>query len=576
MKKLLKKNDLTIVAGFLVSGILLTVIQVPVGWSWLAWVAWVPFILVCSPGVKFRRLAVWGYVVATGYWLGNLYWIGPITWAGWAAFCLYTALLWPVLIFAIRFCRAKKVPLFLAVGVLIVGAERLQGLFLGGFFWRFLAHSQYRNITIIQIADIFGAVGVSFLIAMVNGLIAELILAARENNLFKPGQLSKIAVVSVMLVATIFYGRWRIEQSQDFVEDGPLVAAVQSNIPQSVKDSSSPEENERVFNDVVEQSRLAVSAGAELVVWPETIVPAILNTSILNMLELSHSYNVFDRAIRNHAREGAYILAGATGGKPMVKSDGMIELVEKYNSAFLYKDDGTASEKVYSKIHLVPFGEVVPFKKSAPWLHRILMGFTPYDFDYTLDAGTEYVVFEMPRETSQNEQNYRFGVLICYEDVFPAIAREFALDERSEKRVDWLVNISNDGWFSYFQDEKVYSASELAQHAAICVFRAVENRLAIVRSVNTGVSCLIDTVGRMRDGFEAGNLPAKAMKRQGITGWFADKMPIDKRVTLFSRYGPWVDRIAVLGLLVVVVIGLVDQRKQRRKKHEEKCKTGAV
>ena len=569
MKKLLKKNDLMIWAGFLVSGVLLTVIQVPVGWSWLAWVAWVPFILVCSPGDRFSRLAFWAYIVSAGYWLGNLYWIGPITWAGWVAFCLYTALLWPILGFAIRYCRTKRVPLFFVVGLLIVGAERLQGLFLGGFFWRFLAHSQYRNITLIQIADTFGAVGVSFLIAMVNALIAELILAARENKLFKPAQLSKIVFVSVALIATVFYGRWRIEQSKNFVEDGPLVGAVQSNVPQSVKDSSLPEENERVFQDVVEQSRLAISAGAELVVWPETVVPAILNTEILRMLELSHSYNVFDRAIRNHAREGAFILAGATGGKPMVTSDGMIELIEKYNSAFLYKDDGSQSEKVYSKIHLVPFGEVVPFKKSAPWLHRILMGFTPYDFDYTLDAGTEYVVFEMPREKSQNEQNYRFGVMICYEDVFPAIAREFALDERSEKRVDWLINISNDGWFSYFQGEKVYSSSELAQHAAICVFRAVENRLAVVRSVNTGVSCLIDTLGRMKDGFEAGNLPAKAMKRQGITGWFVDKMPIDKRVTLFSRYGPWLDWIAVFGLVAVVAAGLLDRRSQRSKKREE-------
>ena len=92
--------------------------------------------------------------------------------------CLYTALLWPVLAICLRFCRTKKIPLFLAAGVLIVGIERMQGLFLGGFFWRFLAHSQYENTTIIQIADIFGAGGVSFLIATVNGLIAELIAAA--------------------------------------------------------------------------------------------------------------------------------------------------------------------------------------------------------------------------------------------------------------------------------------------------------------------------------------------------------------------------------------------------------------
>ncbi|HUV64805.1 MAG TPA: hypothetical protein VMW24_12970, partial [Sedimentisphaerales bacterium] len=163
---------------FVVSAAMLTVIQAPIGWSALAWVAYVPFILASSPQTQPRWLFVISYLACFFYWLGNLYWLVPVTVAGWLVFCLYTALLWPVLTLCLRYCRARGIPLFLAAAVLIVGVERMQGLFLGGFFWRFLAHSQYENITLIQIADIFGAGGVSFLVAMVNGLVAELVIDA--------------------------------------------------------------------------------------------------------------------------------------------------------------------------------------------------------------------------------------------------------------------------------------------------------------------------------------------------------------------------------------------------------------
>ena len=148
---------------------MLTVIFPPFGLSSLAWVAMVPFILACSPKTSIRPLVLAAYLVSLFCWLGNLYWVAPVTWPGWLAFCMYTAMLWPILGFTVRFCRVKKIPMFIVVPILIVAIERLQGLFLGGFYWRHLSHSQYANITIIQIADIFGAAGVTFLVAMVNG-----------------------------------------------------------------------------------------------------------------------------------------------------------------------------------------------------------------------------------------------------------------------------------------------------------------------------------------------------------------------------------------------------------------------
>ncbi len=548
--------------AFVATAVLLTVIQPPISFSWLAWVAWVPFVLVCSSNVKFRRLALIAYLVSLCYWLGNLYWIAPVTVVGWFAFCLYTAVLWPMLAFGLQYCRLKKIPLVLAVPVLIVGVERLQGLFLGGFLWRHLSHSQYANITLIQIADIFGAAGVSFLIAMVNGLVAELILDVRcWKNIFKISNLLKtclpfvwrIALVCAMLIAAVMYGRWRVRQSDETVKAGPLVGSLQSNIPQSVKRTF--QQSDRLFAELMEKSKAAASAGAELIIWPETMVQALLDPKILALLAPSEDDRLFDEILREHSKNTAFVLVGAYGGTPEIEEDGTIHLAKRYNSAFLYRPDGQQYPGRYNKIHLVPFGEFIPFRKKLPILFNLLMKFTPYNYDYTLDAGSEYTVFEMTGKTTQS-RGYKFSVMICYEDTVPAIARGFAPDKNGQKQIDWLVNISNDGWFVRFKDDKVFASTELVQHMAVCVFRAVENRLSVVRSVNTGISCLIDSAGRVRNGFEAGDLPAQAEQRRAVAGWFVDRVPIDKRTTFFSRYGQWLDFCCAIGFVWVIIVPL--------------------
>jgi apolipoprotein N-acyltransferase len=136
----------------------------------------------------------------------------------------------------------------------------------------------------------------------------------------------------------------------------------------------------------------------------------------------------------------------------------------------------------------------------------------------------------------------------------PDLVRKFTLDSNGQKKIDWLINISNDGWFVRFKDEKVLPSTELSQHMAICVFRSVENRLSIVRSVNTGISCIIDTLGRVKNGFLAGTLPEKAIQRTGVDGWFLDKLPIDKRTTLFSKYGQWLDFCCALCLVLFIIV----------------------
>ncbi len=495
------------------------------------------------------------YIVSALYWMVNLHWVVPITIIGWVVFCLYTALLWPILVLGVRWCRGRKVPLFLALPVFIVGVEQMQGLFLGGFLWRLLGHSQYRNITIIQMADIFGAGGVSFLVGMVNGLAADLITAGRAGQLrrkrrFGIGQFARIAIVGGAVGGAILYGRWRIGQSGESIEAGPLVASLQSNVPQSVKRSF--EEGMAIFEPLMVQSKAAAAAGAELVVWPETMVQATLNPEVLELVDSSHPWKGMDTALREHCKNTTFVLVGAYGG---VWDQSKEEWTRRYNSAFLYNREGRQYDRHYDKIHLVPFGEVLPFRKSLPRLYNMLMNFTPYNYDYSLDYGSEYTVFEM---SGAGGKTHKFAVIICYEDVVPYVSRRFSLDGQGRKKVDWLVNISNDGWFVRFDDDsgQVHPSTELGQHAAICVFRAVENRLGIVRSVNTGISCLIDSIGNIHNEYAAGTLPSEAMARTGMAGWFADKMPIDKRITFFSKNGQWLDFCCKSCVLLFIIVSV--------------------
>jgi apolipoprotein N-acyltransferase len=424
---------------------------------------------------------------------------------------------------------------------------------------------------LIQIADIFGAAGVSFLVGMVNGVSAELIIATRERKLGRVSNLVKVVIVYVVFVSSFVYGLWRINESAQYAEIGPVVGLVQSNVPQSVKESY--QASEEIFEGLLRQSRDCSEAGAELVVWPETMVQGTLSEELLRLLDSSHPYRKFDASLREHAKEGVYLLVGAHGGEPQIKEDFSISLSPRYNSAFLYLPGGEQANQQYHKIHLVPFGEVVPFRENAPWLHKFLMKFTPYDYDYTLNAGSEYTVFEMSGSGGRESGEYQFGVMICYEDTVPAIARRFLRTKEGGKGVDFLVNISNDGWFVAFEDGKVSASTELGQHTAICVFRAVENRVAILRSVNTGISCLINTIGQIKGEFPAGTLPREVMLREGVEGWFVSRVPIDTRRTIFSRYGQWLDFLCSGAFFLLIILPLLARfiRNKRYTKTAKQC-----
>jgi apolipoprotein N-acyltransferase len=558
---------------FGVSALLLTVIQPPIGWSFLAWAAFVPFVLACSPQTSARSVALAAFIVGFLYWLVNVYWIQPITTIGWLGMGVYLSLFWVLPALALRLARTTRIPLFVALPILLVGWERAQGFPMGGFFWRFLGHSQYERLAMIQVADLVGAAGVSFVVAMVNGLIADLIVK-REAYLVKRAPESGVsrftphasrplllgAAVTIAVVAgNLLYGQWRLRQTPQHVTDGPLVGSLQSNVPQSVKQTFG--NSGRLFDELMVSSKAVAAAGAELIVWPETMVQGILDPGLWPYLRspdedetFLDEDKAFHKALSEHARETASaLLIGAYGME--IKQDRRGEsYLASYNSAYFYHPDGTRDPGRYDKIHLVLFGEYIPFKNRFPWLFEQLKKFFPkgYNPNYSLEHGKRYTLFEMAPPAGdtpssgpqpQGDRAHRFGVIICYEDAIPYVGRNFTLDDQGRKRIDWLVNISNDGWFVRFPkaEGRVIASSELPQHAAICAFRAVENRLAVIRSVNTGISCLIESTGRIRDGYLAASedFPTEAMNRTAMAGWFMDRLPIDKRVTVYSRYGEW-------------------------------------
>ncbi|MHC5182202.1 MAG: apolipoprotein N-acyltransferase [Planctomycetota bacterium] len=552
----------------LTSAVLLTVIHPPLNVSWLAWAAWVPFMLACRPDISARRLMVCAYVAGLCFWFGNLYWLVIVTTPGYITFSFVQACYWPLLALSVRFVRQKKWSLFWAAPVIFVGAEAIQGWLFTGFSWYHLAHSQFERLRLIQICDIFGTLGLSVLIAMANGLLVNLILrksraaqaaGSKPSNGNSIGRLApprshiiQIIAFHILLFGTIFYGEMRLKQSSQYQTDGPVLGSVQPNVPAYVKEEM--DNAQEILDDLIADSEKCIDAGAALIAWPETMV-----LTPMNPFFVSSSYQGAPEAryIRDQilqlCRDNAFVLFGA---QAITKK---LDQVDQYNSAFLYRPDGTADPQIYHKNHLVPFGEFIPFR-NIPWIYKLFMFFNPYDYDYSLTAGTEYTTFEIEADG----QKYGFGVLICYEDTDPTVTRKLVLDESGQKKADWLVNISNDGWYVHFKERQVIPMVELAQRTAISVFRCVENRVGIIRSVNTGISCLIEPTGKIRNNFKMGNLPQDAMARQGVAGWFVDTMPIDSRVTIFSRTGRWLDIVLGMGWSIILLWSIYTSCKYRK------------
>jgi len=360
-----------------------------------------------------------------------------------------------------------------AVPCLWVTLELIRTYALSGLPWGLLGYSQYRQIEVIQIADHMGVYGVSFLIVLVNVALAEFLSWLMPLlRRFRPAKLpwELVAMAALLVTLSWEYGLATLSgaPTSDIPRSSISVGVVQPNIDQAVKwDNAYREETLARFDRLTEQ----LGRATDLVIWPEAATPFVFEREPVYQLQLI--------ALANRAQ--APILFGS----PALRfyPDRRPYLL---NSAYLLSPDGQLLGR-YDKQHLVPFGEYIPFKSSFLFfLDKLVEGIGDFE------AGTGPTVLTLtpkPRSAAAGvvgttPRPINFGVVICYEVIFPNLVRQLAANG-----AEFLATVTNDAWFG--------TSSAASQHFSMVVFRAVENHLAFARSANTGISGFIDTFGRI-------------------------------------------------------------------------------
>ena len=332
-----------------------------------------------------------------------------------------------------------------------VSLEYIRGFLLSGFPWEFLGYSQFLTLPMVQIADTTGVYGISFLIVLINSSLFRLVAYAAERGW--KSALQEILACGMILALTGIYGHWRLTGLyQKAKEAKPFtVALIQGNIRQDVKwEPQYQEETVKIYGDL---TRRVKTSRPDLIIWPETATPFFFQNAYPfqpRILDLAHQI-------------GSPLLFGS----PAFDRDG--RLTNYFNSAFLVSPEKKILSR-YDKIHLVPFGEYAPLSGILGFTRDIIGAIG----DFTAGKG----VHTLPLPQAD------FGVLICYEAIFPDLTRQFVAEGAR-----FLVNITNDAWFG--------RTAAPYQHLSMVTLRAVENRVPIARAANTGISALIDTSGRV-------------------------------------------------------------------------------
>ncbi|MFA6142184.1 MAG: apolipoprotein N-acyltransferase [Candidatus Omnitrophota bacterium] len=429
--------------------------------EFLAWFALIPLFFAVDNQKPLRAFAL-SYICGSLFFLGTVYWLIHVTLPGMVAVALYLALYFGLFgLIASYSLRLKPHHSLIFVPAAWVALELARSHFLTGFGWNLLAHSQSYTPVAIQIADIFGAYGVSFLIILVNiGIFIAIKQSQKKEN-----ALTYFMIVLFVIYLAFAYGTFRLKNI--FTGENLRVAIVQGNIPQTKKwDAAFREE---ILSKYERLTREAAAQKPDIIVWPETSVPGFLESE----------EDLLGR-ITNLSRDIAIPLLVGTPREDAVSREAY------YNSAVLLYKDGKIAKR-YDKLHLVPFGEYVPFRKVFSFVEN----FAPSPIG-DFKAGSDYTVFNffIERKSGGDKtrlkfiKNVKFSCLICFEDIFPDMTRRFV-----NNGALFLVNMTNDAWFG--------RTNAPYQHAQNSIFRAVENRVNVVRAANTGYSCFIDQKGRV-------------------------------------------------------------------------------
>lgn len=445
----------------------------------LAWVALIP-LHIALDGLSRRRQAFWlgwlaGIICSTGImsWVVtamNTYGKVPLVFSYGIMLLLtaYLGLYVGIYSAGVVWFRMlmPRYGLF-AAPCLWVTLELLRTYVLSGLPWSLLGYSQYRQLDVIQIADHLGVYGVSFLIVLSNVALAELYLWLMPLfRGFRPARLPwELVTTAAMLVSLSWAYSTSViaSETMEYSKATLQVGVVQPNIDQAVKwDQAFREETLRRYDRLTE----SFGYGVDLVVWPEAATPFIYEREPVYQLQLVAMAN----------RASAPLLFGS----PAVRFD-QERKPFLLNSAYLLSPDGELLGR-YDKQHLVPFGEYIPLKSSLLFfLEKMVEGIG----DFQAGPGPTILSFQLKEsDGAAPARRVKFGVVICYEVIFPDLVRRIA-----GSGAEFLVTITNDAWFG--------DSSAPAQHFSMVVFRSVENHLAFARAANTGISGFIDPFGRI-------------------------------------------------------------------------------
>jgi apolipoprotein N-acyltransferase len=361
----------------------------------------------------------------------------------------------------------------------------------GGYPWANLGYSQASWLGLIQVADLFGVYGLSFLIVLVNVALFEILVARRKRL---PLPRASLAATAMIFLACLAYGKFRLPQIENSQKKSESLAVglLQPNIGQQMKWKK--DLNAYIEQLLVKMTQDAAAQGAQFVVWPESALPTALPLRLTEFAPL----NGFTVPV---------VLGVLSIEQPIGLPRPFL-----YNSALQVEPGGRFAGRLH-KQHLVPLGEYVPLQKILWFVDPIV----PKIGDFRT----------IPPKELLKVRGHPYGVVICYEDLFPEISRQY-----TRMGASFLVNITNDAWYG--------DVSQLDQHLNFSRLRAVENRRSLVRGTNTGYTAAIDPSGRIH-----AEIP------KFIAGILLTEIPLQTELSVYSRFGDglW---IGLIGLALTV------------------------
>jgi apolipoprotein N-acyltransferase len=534
-------SELFIRSGYLAAigaGLILAAAFLNPGIAGCAWVA-PALMLACARGKNGGDSFRVGYVAGLAFWLASLYWllhmpVAGLPILGWIALSAFVAL-YPAVWVWLLSCHSSLVTRHTWLGRLLwslagaaawVALEMIRAWLLGGFPWNFLGASQYQMVPLIQLAAVTGVYGVSFLVVWTSlSLFSAARMILHKSTARQVWQL-EIMLPFATVVGLFVFGEIQLErgrsdrefQSANRATEPPAllrITLIQPSVPQTL--IWDERENTNRFRELFALSERVLTNQADLLIWPESAVPEFNNASYMAITNLVRARRVS-------------LVFNANDVVPHPNATNAFDN-DIFNAAFLFTPDGHWTG-TYHKQKLVIFGEYIPLVRWLPfvkWFTPITDSFAagsqPVQFEINIEPERNNVgvqVSAWPANTLKRElQRATASPLICYEDMFPQVARKAVRDD-----TDFLVNLTNDGWFG--------DSAEQWQHMAGGVFRAVENGVPLVRCCNNGVTCWIDAHGRVRDIFRD--------KSGGVygEGSLTFDLPLQPRApTFYNRHGDW-------------------------------------